>query len=78
MLRQFQIAFMKQFCTIDHGVHQKIFTFRHVFHFFPSKYSVLWQTFPVLHDFLTGCPLFLIYEITDQKVNCLWTSEQFI
>lgn len=51
---------------------------RHVFHFFPSKYSVLRQAFAVLHDFLTGCPLFLIYKITDQKVNCLWTSEQFI
>ena len=77
VLWQSQIALKKQLGTVDHGMHKKIFSLWHVAYFIPGKNLVHWQAVAVLHNFLAGSTLFLIYEIADKKVNGLGAFYQF-
>ena len=68
VLWQSQIALKEQLGTVDHGMHEKIFSFRHMSYFVPGEDLVHWQAVAVLHDLLAGCALLLIYKVADEKV----------
>ena len=70
MLRQSQVALKEKLGTVDHGVHEKIFSLWHVTYFIPGENLVHWQAVTVLHNLLAGRTLFLVYKVTDEKVNC--------
>ena len=76
MLRKLQSTFVEQFSTVDHGMHEEIFSLRHT-HLVPLKDFIYRETVSVLHDLFPCCTLFLIYEIADQKVNSLWSADEF-
>ena len=70
MLRQSQVALKEKLGAVDHGVHEKIFSLWHVTYFIPGENLVHWQAVTVLHNLLAGRTLFLVYKVTDEKVNC--------
>ena len=70
MLRQSQGALKEKLGTVDHGVHEKIFSLWHVTYFIPGENLVHWQAVTILHNLLAGSTLFLVYKVTDEKVNC--------
>lgn len=70
MLRQSQVALKEKLGTVDHGVHEKIFSLWHVTYFIPGENLVHWQAVTILHNLLAGSTLFLVYKITDEKINC--------
>ena len=70
MLRQSQVALKEKLGTVDHGVHEKIFSLWHVTYFIPGENLVHWQAVTILHNLLAGSTLFLVYKVTDEKVNC--------
>lgn len=61
---------MNDVARIDHGVHEKIFSLWHVTYFIPGENLVHWQAVTILHNLLAGSTLFLVYKVTDEKVNC--------
>ena len=70
MLRQGQVALKEQLGAVDHGVHEKIFSLWHMTNLIPGEDLIHWQAVTVLHNLLAGSALFLVYKVTDEKVNC--------
>ncbi len=58
MLGQLKTAVVKQLGSVDHGVHEKIFSFFHVAHLLPAKNLFCGETVSVLHDFFLVAPCF--------------------
>ena len=49
---------------------RRYFSLWHVTYFIPGENLVHWQAVTVLHNLLAGRTLFLVYKVTDEKVNC--------
>ena len=76
MLRQLQTTLPQHLGTVDHGMHQNVLAQHEHLHILPGAELAFWQRRAVLHDAFVLCALLLVYEISDQHIQCLLTHNE--
>ena len=75
MLRQFQTTFPQKLCPVNHRMHQQIMAGSQWLYIIPSEDFILRKCRTIPHHGLSLCSHFFIDIITDQKIQCLWSSD---